>query len=137
MKQYLKLFLPLGICTAVCCTLMIISYDVSVSPSRDTSEGKTNTSGASITANPDTTTEIETAEVSTPNRATTMYILKYNAETDTVFMITKKEDGTELISPVESINTTYLTPSDIEALTKGIELTSREDMFILIEDYSS
>ena len=79
----------------------------------------------------------EAKSVSVENSPTEKYILKYNEETDTVYLVTQKTDGTRIISPVESINPFYLTAEDISALTVGIELTSREDMFILIEDFSS
>jgi len=76
-------------------------------------------------------------EVSMPNSETEKYILRYNPDNDSVLLITKKQDGTEIVSNVDSINPYYLTKEDINALTSGIELTSREDMFILIEDFSS
>lgn len=79
----------------------------------------------------------EAKSVSVDNSPTEKYILKYNKETDTVYLVTQKTDGTRIISPVESIKPFYLTAEDISALTSGIELTSREDMFILIEDFSS
>ncbi len=79
----------------------------------------------------------EAKSVSVENSPTEKYILKYNEETDTVYLVTQKTDGTRIISPVESIKPFYLTAEDISALTVGIELTNREDMFILIEDFSS
>lgn len=79
----------------------------------------------------------KTKTVSVENSPTEKYILKYNPNTDTVYLITQKTDGTQIMSPVESINPFYLTGEDISTLIQGIELTSREDMYILIEDFSS
>lgn len=75
--------------------------------------------------------------VSVQNYPTEKYILKYKEITNTVYLVTKKTDGTEIMSPVESIKPFYLTEEDLALLTEGIELTEREDMFILIEDFSS
>ena len=79
----------------------------------------------------------KTKTVSVENSPTEKYILKYNQNTDTVYLITQKTDGTQIMSPVESINPFYLTSEDISTLIQGIELTNREDMYILIEDFSS
>ncbi len=85
-----------------------------------------------------TKTDTEKAKtVSMENCPTEKYILKYNPNTDTVYLITQKTDGTQIMSPVESINPFYLTGEDISTLLQGIELTNREDMYILIEDFSS
>ncbi len=131
----IKLFAVLVTSIGISGTLMILSYNTN--PMLIKEEPNTAPKAAKAPLPEKTSPDTETIEAATPGSETAMYILKYNTETDTVLLITKKSDGTELISPVESINTTYLTESDIEALTKGIELTSREDMFILIEDYSS
>ena len=79
----------------------------------------------------------KTESVSLPVSETEKYILKYAENENAVYLITKKTDGTEIISPVESINPFYLTDEDLSLLKEGIELTKREDMYILIEDYSS
>ncbi len=86
---------------------------------------------------PLTESEPDSSLVSVPNSPTEKYILKYNEKANAVYLITKKTDGTEIISPVESIKPFYLTDDDIKALTEGIELTEKEDMFVLIEDFSS
>ena len=78
-----------------------------------------------------------TKAVSVENSPTEKYILKYDQNTNAVYLITQKTDGTQIMSPVESINPFYLTGEDINALIRGIELTNREDMYILIEDFSS
>jgi len=87
--------------------------------------------------NSNQTTEEKVQGVSTQNSETEKYILRYYPTRDTVMLIAKKADGTEIMSPVESINPYYLTDDDIKALIEGIELTSMEDVYILIEDLSS
>ena len=46
-------------------------------------------------------------------------------------------DGSELISHIKAIDPDFLEAEDIKSLEEGITLSSKEDMFILIEDYSS
>ena len=81
--------------------------------------------------------EDTTKNVSTTNSETEVYILRYNPDSQKVELVTKKADGTEIVSNVNSINPFYLTEEDIKKLTEGIFVTTREDMFILIEDFSS
>ncbi len=75
--------------------------------------------------------------VSTENSETEVYILRYNSDSNKVELVTKKADGTEIVSNVNNINPFYLTEEDMAKLAEGIVVTSREDMFILIEDFSS
>ncbi len=75
--------------------------------------------------------------VSTQNSETEVYILRYNPDSKKVELVTKKTDGTEIVSNVNNINPFYLTEEDMKKLTEGIVVTTREDMFILIEDFSS
>lgn len=88
---------------------------------------------------PDTTkiADDDTKNVSVPNTRTEVYILRLSADTDTVELVFQKEDGTQIISAVDSINPYYLTEEDVKALELGIEMADREDMYILIEDLSS
>ena len=75
--------------------------------------------------------------VSVQSGETEAYILRLRTQDNTVELVTKKSDGTQIITPVEGIKTYYLTDEDIKALRQGIEMPSREDMYILIEDLSS
>lgn len=88
---------------------------------------------------PDTTkiADDNTKNVSVPNTRTEVYILRLSADTDTVELVFQKEDGTQIISAVDSINPYYLTEEDVKALEGGIAMDNREDMYILIEDLSS
>jgi len=81
--------------------------------------------------------KIRTEEASTDNSQTESYTLKYNPEENMVVLITNKSDGSKHIAHIKTINPMYLEPGDAKALMEGIELSSKEDMFILIEDYSS
>lgn len=127
MKEPAKFLIYTGLCLILAVSL--ISFDNQKSPS---SEHIYNISDNQ--KSPQSEAEIE---VSTENSPTEKYILRYDESKDSVLLITKKEDGTEVVTTVESINPYYLTSEDINTLTAGIELVSREDMFILIEDLSS
>lgn len=127
MKDSAKILFYTGLCLIV--TVTFISLDTHKKPSTDYIYN---------TSNKQTTLQNEyDKEVSTENSPTERYILRYDPNKDSVLLITKKEDGTEIVTFVESINPYYLTSEDINALTAGIELVSKEDMFILIEDLSS
>lgn len=78
-----------------------------------------------------------TMETATDNSDVQKYILHFDKEKNAVSLTVKYSGGTELIYPIESIKPEFLENEDIEALTKGIELNSKEEMYILIEDYSS
>ena len=65
------------------------------------------------------------------------YILKYEPETDKIILITCYKDKSRHSTHIPSINPVFLEEEDINMLTEGIELTNKEDMLILIEDYSS
>lgn len=133
MNRYFKFILPAGVILAVGVFLLINSISPENSDRLYKAEEPSRVNiSKEIGENPETA-----QEVSMPNSPTEKYILQYNRQNDSVVLITKKADGTEIISEVDSINPYYLTDEDIKALTAGIELTSREDMFILIEDFSS
>ncbi len=133
MAKYLKMVISLTGCLVVCILLVMLAFTTkSLKP-----ENK-----ADKTAPADNVTNVKKAEVmlqgvSTENSETEKYILRYYPNRDTVMLISKKKDGTEIMSPVESINPYYLTDEDVKALIEGIELTSMEDVYILIEDLSS
>ncbi len=133
MTRQSKLIITILICTAVgvCLALTLLFTKLSEDKRSEITQNPEQQLEAPAPAEP------QTAEASMQSSETEKYILKYNIENDTVYLITKKTDGTEIISPVESINPFYLTDEDLEALSAGIELTQREDMFILIEDFSS
>ena len=65
------------------------------------------------------------------------YILKYDPKADKVLLITCYKDKSRHTTDLPEINPIFLEEEDIGMLTQGIELTSKEDMLILIEDYSS
>lgn len=133
MNRYFKIILPACVILSVGVFLLIKSITIEDSDRlyRAEEPSRVNISGE-IYENPEAA-----QEVSMPNSPTEKYILQYSEQNNSVILITKKTDGTEIISEVDSINPYYLTDEDIKALTAGIELTSREDMFILIEDFSS
>ncbi len=83
------------------------------------------------------TGEIEFPAASLSKSETDKYILRYNPETSGVILITKKSDGSEILSSVDEVNTFFLTDEDIKNLTEGIEVSTKEELFILIEDLSS
>ena len=68
---------------------------------------------------------------------TEKFILRYNPDTSNVILITKKSDGSEIHSSVDEVNTFFLTAEDVEKLTGGIEVSTKEELFMLIEDLSS
>jgi hypothetical protein len=65
------------------------------------------------------------------------YILSYEPNSDMVILTKKFADGSELITRVKSINPRFLEPGDVRALIDGIEFTNKEEMYMLIEDYSN
>ena len=65
------------------------------------------------------------------------YILNYNKETNMVYLVTKYSDGSKIISHIKEIDTRFLEDEDVASLTNGIFLKSKEEMFLLIEDYSN
>lgn len=63
------------------------------------------------------------------------YILKYvNGD---VVLICRDENGNTTKRKVDGINVDYLTDTDKEYLEKGIELDTAEQVYKLIEDYTS
>ena len=81
--------------------------------------------------------DTEIAEVATSHSPTEKYILCYDEKTDSIMIITLRKDGSRIISPAEEIIPEYLTEEARQALIKGIEFTNKEDLYVLIEDYSS
>jgi len=133
MTKYIKFVISLTGCLIVCTFLVMFAFTT-----KYTEPNVTNIKNApSADNNSNQTTEEKVQGVSTQNSETEKYILRYYPTRDTVMLIAKKADGTEIMSPVESINPYYLTDDDIKALIEGIELTSMEDVYILIEDLSS
>lgn len=65
------------------------------------------------------------------------YILSYEPNSDMVILTKKFADGSELITNVHSINPQFLEPGDVRALIDGIEFVDKEEMYMLIEDYSN
>ncbi len=133
MTKYIKFVISLTGCLIVCTFLVMFAFTT-----KYTEPNVTNTKNApSADNNSNQTTEEKVQGVSTQNSETEKYILRYYPTRDTVMLIAKKADGTEIMSPVESINPYYLTDDDIKALIAGIELENMEDVYILIEDLSS
>lgn len=79
----------------------------------------------------------ETSEVISKNPQIEKYILHMDKVSKKVFLTTRYADGSELISHIKAIDPAFLEAEDIKSLEEGITLSSKEDMFILIEDYSS
>ncbi len=82
-------------------------------------------------------TREDSVKVSKSNLPIEKYILKYNPKEDKVILITRYEDKSEIISYIDSINPSFLEEEDINNLSGGMEFTSKEDLYMLIEDYSS
>lgn len=74
---------------------------------------------------------------SVPKGNTEKFILRYNPDIGKVILITRKSDGSEILSPVDEVKAHFLTNDDIAKLEHGIETSSREELFMLIEDLSS
>jgi hypothetical protein len=129
MKQYLKLFVSIGICFAV--GFGIVTLNNGYMPQKTENSKHAAQNSEEISQN------TIAAEVNTPPSQKDRYILKYDKEEGKITLTVKYKDGSEIISPVETINPYYLTKEDLDALRRGIELSSKEDMYILIEDYSS
>ena len=83
------------------------------------------------------TGEFEFPAASLTKSGTDKFILRYNPETSEVILITQKSDGSEIHSVVDEVNSFFLTDEDIKNLTLGIEVTTKEELFMLIEDLSS
>lgn len=129
MKQYLKLFVSIGICFAV--GFGIVTLNNGYMPQKTENSKHAAQNSEEISQNTIAT------EVNTPPSQKDRYILKYDKEEGKITLTVKYKDGSEIISPVDTINPYYLTKEDLDALRRGIELSSKEDMYILIEDYSS
>lgn len=71
----------------------------------------------------------------TEQKRVTKYILKYDG--NGIYSITDYPGGETVSKRVDNINPKYLTESDIEKLKKGIETDSLDEMYKLIEDFSS
>ncbi len=134
MKPYLKLFVSIGICFVV--GFGIVTLNTGYMP-KEKSDIKTENNNLTVENHKDNFDNALATEVNTPPSQKDRYILKYDKEDGKITLTVKYKDGSEIISPVETINPYYLTKEDLKALEKGIELGSKEDMFILIEDYSS
>ncbi len=134
MKQYLKLFVSIGICFSV--GFGIVTLNSGYMP-KEKNNGKTESNKLITENHEESIGNALAAEANTPPSQKDRYILKYDKETSKITLTVKYKDGSEIISPVETINPYYLTKEDLSALQEGIELSSKEDMFILIEDYSS
>ncbi len=121
----------IGVCIAVVCTF-VTAPDVKkqkITPE----EAKSHYPKTEESSSPASGAE----QVSAGGKGPESYILQYNRDKGMVILITRQEDGTELVSHIKAINPDYLEPEDVNRLVKGIELNSKEEMFILIEDYSS
>lgn len=79
----------------------------------------------------------EVSEAIAGNDEPQEYILSYDPQSGMVFLTKRFKDKSELISPISSINPSFLEPADVDALIKGITFTNKEEMFMLIEDYSN
>lgn len=126
MERYTKFFLLIGLCLI---SLSLFSYKETEKD--DEFRIYTKYYEKKDASSPDT------ENVSVDNSPTEKYILKYDTSSESIILITQKENGTEFSTTVENINPYFLTEEDIDTLTYGIELSSKEDMFRLIEDFSS
>lgn len=81
------------------------------------------------------TDEIENTPANINITKTKKYILKY--QDGKVLLISQYENGEENITPVSEINAEYLTETDLENLKNGIELSTEEELYKILEDYSS
>ena len=93
-----------------------------------------------IITNEEKNTEILTEEpLNEPANTKTNEMEKYiiKTENEACVLITKFENGQETKSPMPDVNANYLTEIDREQLKKGIELNTKEELYKLIEDYSS
>ena len=133
MAKYIKFVISLTGCLVICTFLVMFAFTTKYTEPEATEMGNVPPTDVDNNQN----TEEKVQGVSTQKSETEKYILRYYPTRDTVMLIAKKADGTEIMSPVESINPYYLTDDDVKALIEGIELTSMEDVYILIEDLSS
>ena len=78
--------------------------------------------------------DAESMPASTTIPKTQKYILKFDGSK---VILTCYENGKENSSPIPDINIDYLTEIDRKHLFDGIELERKEDVFKLIEDFSS
>ena len=116
-------------------SLLILQYHFTNQPQRNE-----NSISFSDSSTPKSETPIpseKATEVLSENPEIKKYILHLEPESDKVFLTTEFTDGSQLVSHIKSICPDFLEPKDINALTLGIELYSKEDMLMLIEDYSS
>lgn len=82
-----------------------------------------------------TDTEPAHTPANTDTQRVTKYILKYDKKG--VVLISCFDNGKQTVSSIPDININYLTEMDRKSLEKGIELKSEEELYKLIEDYSS
>ena len=133
MKHNLRLFFSIAVCVAIGFGEMTLNSGYEPKEYKDDTTGYNRAKETKQSGN----TDSYLTKASTPPSQKDKYILKYYEDTNKINLIIKYKDGSQIISPIETINPDYLTDEDIQSLKKGIELSSKEDMFILIEDYSS
>ena len=120
--------------SAILCTVVLMTQTATVPHPKDALQSKNSRQDNSAANNTD---EAPAREASGQTGQIKSYTLKYESESRRVILIANYADGSEIITLIKSINPRYLESKDIDALTKGIELASKEDMHMLIEDYSS
>lgn len=125
MKNLSKILLIAVFCIGAALTFFCRTTVYDKYPDNTTHSEKSDTAGKSFPA------------ATLPNSDTEKFILMYNAEDSDVVLITKKTDGSEIISSVKEVNPFFLTDKDLEKLSRGIEISSKEELFMLIEDLSS
>ena len=129
-----KIILFAIVFSAVLCTVILGTETATVPYPKVSKQSKNSRQDNYGAINADETPVRETADQTGKIKS---YTLKYESESRGVILISNYADGSEIITRIKSINPRYLENKDIDALTEGIELTSKEEMHMLIEDYSS
>ncbi len=135
-----KHIIPLsGAALAICAALFAINAKSPGSEAQPPSIGSAPESEITYesrpSAEPQDPAPPDTAPADANARRVEKYVLK--SENDKIVLICKYTDGEESKSEVPAIEPDYLTDLDREHLAQGIELDSTEEVYKLIEDYSS
>ena len=128
-KSMICVFFLLGIIFAI---LQFDFTDYSQLNTKDRDNSNISTSRSEVKKTPE-----EISEAVSEKKEPRKYILSYEPKTDMVILTKTFADGSELITRVKSINPQFLEPGDVRALIDGIEFTNKEEMYMLIEDYSN
>jgi len=126
--------IPYVVCVLVFSAFAVVGF---INNTADESAPKEKNTASVPNASPVEQRAEQAAEAGSHSADIEKYILKYEETENKVVLITLYTDKSHIISHIKSINPALLTAEDTMRLKEGIELFSKEEMYLLIEDYSS